>query len=242
MYQLMLPPGRLPWNTHLHLYTDTRQARRKKAEKVREAEERNPSQNGVRNPSPTGVPEPVPAGGSEESGNRSGTGTDTVPRRVPEPVPAGGDQYPPTYGRDPDTDHDTVAVEPQPQERVGARGDEEQSSPEEKPWGRCANEECGVRLLRAASGLCHGCQQKAEGTQQDPQAPVQGAFLTPMPSGFTGSAAAPQAGTQPFKIPAQDPAAPLRVCGCGRQHRAHKPTDRCPDCLWAQQAEAVNGL
>ncbi|MBT2492337.1 helix-turn-helix domain-containing protein [Streptomyces sp. ISL-96] len=240
IFQLMLPPGRLDWNTHLHLYTDTRQARRKKAEKAREIEERNPSQDGVRNPFQEGGPEPVPAGGSDESGNRSGTGTDTVSRRVPEPVPAGGDHYPPTYGRDPDTHHDTVAVEPQPQERVGARGGKGGVSPEEeKPWGTCANAECGVRLLRATSGLCHGCQKKAEGAQQDPQAPVQGVFLTQMPSGPTGDAAAPHAGTQPVKIPAQDPAAPLRVCACGRQHRAHKPTDRCPDCLWAQHAQAV---
>ncbi|MEU0275954.1 hypothetical protein, partial [Streptomyces sp. NPDC006307] len=58
-------------------------------------------------------------------------------------------------------------------------------------------------------------------------------------SGPTGGVAAPQAGTQPFKIPAQHPGAPLRVCKCGREYRAHTPTDRCPDCQWAQHAEAV---
>lgn len=241
VFQLMLPPGHLAWDAHLHLYTDTRQARRKKAQKAKDFEEqRNPSQNGSRNPSFTGVPEPVPAGDSAESGNRSGTGTDTVPQRVPEPVPAGGDHYPPTYGRDPDTHHDTVAVVPQPQD-AGAQGGDEQSSPQEdKPWGSCARPGCGVRLIRAANGgLCHGHQKEAEGAHQDLQAPVQGAFLTPMPSGPTGGVAAPQAGTQPFKIPAQHPGAPLRVCKCGREYRAHTPTDRCPDCQWAQHAEAV---
>ncbi|WP_331745581.1 hypothetical protein [Streptomyces virginiae] len=50
-------------------------------------------------------------------------------------------------------------------------------------------------------------------------------------------AAAPHTGTQPFNIPAQDPGAPLRVCGCGRQHRAHQPTDRCLDCQYAEHIE-----
>ncbi|MFF4179643.1 hypothetical protein [Streptomyces sp. NPDC001750] len=254
IYLLTLPMGGpVPWEEHLHLYTDTRQARRKKAAKEKEiakvtaeleaaaadADTRKPFRDGFRNPFPGGVPETVPAGGSENPGTRSGTGTDTVAERVPEPVPAGGDHYPPTSGRDPDTDHYLADAGPQPQD-AGARGDEEQISPEkEKPWGRCANEACGVRLLRATSGLCHGCQQAADGAQQAPQAPVQGVFLTPMPTGLTDDAAAPHTGTQPFKIPAQDPSAPLRVCACGREHHAHKPTDRCPDCLWAEHAEAV---
>ncbi|WP_406501540.1 hypothetical protein OHA04_27375 [Streptomyces sp. NBC_01590] len=135
-----------------------------------------------------------------------------------------------------------VDVVTQPQVVAGEASSKDEISPvEERPWGQCSNPECGVRLLRATSGLCHGCQRQAEGAQQDPQAPVQGAFLTPMPAGPTGPAAAPQEATQPFKIPQQDPGAPLRVCGCGREHRAHNPADRCPDCLWAEHAQAVNG-
>ncbi|MFJ8006160.1 zinc finger domain-containing protein [Streptomyces fagopyri] len=123
-YILHQPLGADPldWDAHLYLYTDTRSARRKKAEKekgfaaylaTREAElaaERNPVQNGVRNPVrngdqesrnpfPPGVPEgpePVPAGGSappsRNPGTRSGTGSEPGLERVPEPVPAGGGQ------------------------------------------------------------------------------------------------------------------------------------------------------
>ncbi|MFD8820825.1 helix-turn-helix domain-containing protein [Streptomyces sp. NPDC059605] len=239
-YQLLLPVGPLDWDAHLHLYTDTRQSRRKKAEKAKRVKEldeggRNPSRNGVRNPFPAGGPDTVPAGGSETPGTRSGTVPKPVAERVSDPVPAGGDHYPPTCGRDPGTDHDLLDAGPQPQD-AGARGSEEQISPEkEKPWGTCANG-CGVRLLRTRSGLCHGCRKKAEGTQQDPQAPVQGAFLTPMPSGAPDGAAAPHTGTQPINIPTQDLGAPLRVCACGREHHARKVTDRCPDCLWAEAA------
>ncbi|MFJ6540580.1 helix-turn-helix domain-containing protein [Streptomyces sp. NPDC091385] len=121
LYRLQQPLGdALDWDAHLHLYTDTRQARRKKAIKEKEISEhlaaraadlaasRNPVRNGdreSRNPFPPGVPEPgaergpgipepVPAGGSEtlppDSGTRSGTGAEPGAERVPEPVPAGG--------------------------------------------------------------------------------------------------------------------------------------------------------
>jgi hypothetical protein len=146
MYQLRIPLQRPHWEAHLHLYTDTRQARRKREAKQREVldlikekhpellrddprnpfydGDRNPLQNGdqeARNPFPVGVPETVPAGGSETSGTRSRTGTATVPERVPETVPAGGDQYQPPYGRDPHTDHDADQYPTQPPVRAGAR-------------------------------------------------------------------------------------------------------------------------
>lgn len=135
LYQLLVPLQRPDWDTHLYLYTETRQAKRKRkikeqeaAELVAEREGRNPTQNGFRNPFPPGVPEPVPAGGSEEFGTRSGTGAVPVPRRVPEPVPAGGVHVPfPTSGRDPESDHDMADHSPQPQQRAGARGEDEKS-------------------------------------------------------------------------------------------------------------------
>lgn len=131
MYRLIVPMQRPDWVPHMHLYTDTRQARRKRELKEKEVAEalaareaeaaRNPSQNGVRGPLQKGVPDTVPAGGSEESGTRSGTPPEPVPRRVPEPVPAGGDQYIPTSGRDPQSDHNLAGHSPQPPTPAGPR-------------------------------------------------------------------------------------------------------------------------
>ncbi|MFI1535491.1 zinc finger domain-containing protein [Streptomyces anandii] len=132
-YSLLQPLGdRLDWDAHMHLYTDTRQARRKKAIKEKEiaeflADGRNPVQNGdrnpvrngdhkSRNPFPTGVPEPVPAGGTEIPGTRSGTGPEPDAERVPEPVPAGGVQRDPYLRRDKRPDKELADLEPQPQD------------------------------------------------------------------------------------------------------------------------------
>ncbi|MGW1527565.1 helix-turn-helix domain-containing protein [Streptomyces sp. NPDC002159] len=137
VYSLKHPvgDGRLDWDAHMDLYTDTRQARRKKEIKQKEVadylagqagEGRTPTQNGFRtptrngnqtprNPFPDGVPEPVPAGGSGTPGNRSGTGRDTDAERVPEPVPAGGVQRDSLLRReDKGPDKDPAEVEPQP--------------------------------------------------------------------------------------------------------------------------------
>jgi len=85
--------GDLDWDAHMHLYTDTPQARRKKrikeqeiAEHVAKREEeltgrRTPSRNGVRNPFPPGVPD-----GEEGSGTRSATGSGPRAERGPDPV------------------------------------------------------------------------------------------------------------------------------------------------------------
>ncbi|MGI3230593.1 hypothetical protein ACRJ4B_49915 [Streptomyces sp. GTA36] len=131
MYRLIVPMKRPLWAPHLHLYTDTRQAKRKRELKEKEVAEalaareaeaaRNPLQNGIRDPFQNGVAEPVPAGGSEESGTRSGTPSVPVAERVPEPVPAGGDQYIPTFGRDPDSDHNMADHLAQPPKPAGAR-------------------------------------------------------------------------------------------------------------------------
>ncbi|MFI5880895.1 hypothetical protein [Streptomyces sp. NPDC051554] len=138
-YRLQQPMvnGTLDWDAHLHLYTDTPQARHKKKAKERQIAEhlavreqelaaaRNPSQEGfqeVRNPFPQGVPEelePVPAGGSETppggSGTRSGTGAEPVAERDPEPVPAGGEQREEHKG----PDKDAVGAGPRPPVSLG---------------------------------------------------------------------------------------------------------------------------
>jgi ssDNA-binding Zn-finger/Zn-ribbon topoisomerase 1 len=251
MYLLVLPLGKpVAWEEHLHLYTDTRQARRKKAIKEQEIAEalanreagpdelRNPFRDGVRNPFPDGVPEPVPAGGSEESGTRSGTGGSTVPQRVPEPVPAGGDHYIPTFGRDPEPDQTLVEHPPQPQERAGeAVEDFDQSAEEDdQPFGRC--EVCGHPLVRAGSKRCsaHRDTPSRRRLREGRSKPVQAPLLMSVPS-------APDVPNEDvpatFRPSRPDPLAPLRTCGCGRDFRDHDPAARCPDCLYAEDAEVA---
>ncbi|MCX5285975.1 helix-turn-helix domain-containing protein [Streptomyces sp. NBC_00198] len=135
MYTLLtITTKQLDWEAHLHLYTNTRQARRKKklkeqeirehldaraaadrdAERVPDPDaERGPD---ARNPFPSGGPEPVPAGGSETPGTRSGTGADRDAERVPEPVPAGGVQSFPYFVGDKGPDKDVLAAGDQPQD------------------------------------------------------------------------------------------------------------------------------
>ncbi|MFE6021645.1 hypothetical protein ACFQ6O_34595 [Streptomyces sp. NPDC056441] len=253
VYLLVLPMGEpVPWEEHLHFYTDTRQARRKKAAKEKGIAElaakleastedaRNPFRDGFRNPFPDGVPETVPAGGSEESGNRSGTGGNTVPQRVPEPVPVGGDHYIPTYGRDPEPDQTWVDHSPQPQERAGEAAEAfEQSAGEnqdDQPFGRC--EECGQPLLRPGVKRCsahRGTQGRRRPRERRSKA-VQAPLMMPVPSGPEEPS---QAAPEPFQQPTSDPFAPRRVCGCGREFRDRDPAARCPDCLYAEHAEAA---
>lgn len=165
VYQLVLPLQRPDWAAHLHLYTDTRQARRKKAEKLKELETRNPFQNGIRNPFPMGVPEPVPAGVSEPSGTRSRTVPDPVPQRVPEPVPAGGDQYIPTSGRDRFPNHDMPGPVPQPQVVAGEPGQDDSSphptADNASSLPRCPD--CDIPLLRPGRTTCKACEPATAG-------------------------------------------------------------------------------
>jgi hypothetical protein len=244
VYLLIVPMGKpVPWEEHLHLYTDTRQARRKKALKegalsgataggAQGAEESgNPVRNGFRKPFQDGVPEPVPAGGSENSGNRSGTGGKPVLERGPEPVPAGAYQY--LY---PETDHTLADDSPQPQEGACAGGKElDQSVVQEEPFGRC--EQCGVQLLRPGSKRCsihrEGARSRSRGSEGRRRA-IQAPLMMPVPDDAPGAG---RPGTQQpaeFQWPKPDPLAPERLCGCGRAYRDRKPGGRCPDCLYAE--------
>lgn len=125
--------------------------------------------------------------------------------------------------------HEVVDVVPQPPDRAGAR--EQTQSPQQR-IRRC--ERCGQPIIRATRRLCHGCQLLADGAHEDRQAPVQGAFLLPLPAGPTPAApASPRASPAPSS-------GPERVCGCGRTYRAPTPSP-CPDCQHAAAwAEAAN--
>jgi len=92
---------------------------------------------------------------------------------------------------------------------------------------------CGIRLLRDSTEMCHGCRLRAEGAQEDHRLPVQGVFLAPVPSGLAPSLLG---ASSPLPAPRENPADPLRVCGCGRDYHAEKP-GRCTDCVLAELAD-----
>ncbi|MBC9729907.1 helix-turn-helix domain-containing protein [Streptomyces sp. TRM68367] len=250
VYLLIVPLGKpVPWEEHLHLYTDTRQARRKKALKeaaiaegladnTQDAEESgNPVQNGVRKPFQDGVPDTVPAGGSEEFGNRSGTGGKTVLERVPDTVPAGAYQY--LY---PDPDHTLVADSPQPQVGACAGAEEFDQSPVEEgeqPFGRC--EECGQQLVRPGAKRCsvhrEGPRTRGRGREGRSRA-IQAPLMMSVPDDIPDAGQSGTAESAPFQWPKPDPLAPERLCGCGRTYRDRKPGGRCPDCLYAEHTAA----
>ncbi|MFE6719050.1 helix-turn-helix domain-containing protein [Streptomyces albidoflavus] len=151
VYQLVVPVARPDWDSHLHLYTDTRQARRRVAAKERElAAElatREPVRDGVRKPFPAVGPDTVPAGDSGPPGTRSGTPPAPVAERVSDTVPAGGDHFPPTCGGYPHPDHTQAPHSPQPPVRAASTA----------PLARCAT--CPTPLLRPGRTRCHGCDR-----------------------------------------------------------------------------------
>lgn len=146
-YQLVIPTSKVPWEKHLHLYTDNpQQAYRAKVKAKQNAAAvarleadraaRTPSPDGVRTPSPDDGPDTIPGGVSEpeiqaekQPGHHPRMGADTIPGRGPDTIPGGGDQYLPTFGRHPCPDHDMAEPVPQPQvgAGAGARGQDESS-------------------------------------------------------------------------------------------------------------------
>ncbi|MEU2487113.1 hypothetical protein ABZ593_21200 [Streptomyces sp. NPDC012617] len=140
-------------------------------------------------------------------------------------------------------------VVPQPRQRAGEEAKDDSSQQQEttataaRPGGLetgsadvsakfCA---CGQRIVRTNRDLCGGCLRREADAEKDAQAarvaekPVQGAFLLPLAGGGQG---VPPARRERPQWPTQDPTAPLRVCGCGREHRL-RDSDLCPDCVYA---------
>ncbi|MFD5788646.1 hypothetical protein ACFWH1_18735 [Streptomyces sp. NPDC127037] len=135
-------------------------------------------------------------------------------------------------------------VVPQPQERAGEEANSE--SPREPEGDEpaasggleaaaadpakkfCA---CGQRVVRTDRDQCGGCLRRE--TAAKTPVPVQGTFLLPLAGG--GGQGTSERRERP-RWPVQDPAAPLRVCGCGREHRL-QDSAQCPDCVYAATEE-----
>ncbi|MEU1815198.1 hypothetical protein ABZ543_08365 [Streptomyces roseifaciens] len=260
MYQLLptvLLPGGLLWEEHLHHYTDTRQRKahaKKKAEGAANVI-RTASMDAVREEGgkPDRVhgcgPDSVHGGGSGKA-PRNPDSVHGRPRKastdaVRTASMAGVDKVFRTSGTDPRTDKERVAPSPQPQVRAGARGEgdfpqqQDEAGTGARPGGSGAAESlrlcrCGNPLVRAHRDECGGCLRDRN-AQERAHRPVQGAFLLALDGGGQGTPQGP-GGRVPW--PAEDPAAPLRVCGCGREHRL-RDSVRCPDCVVAAEQERI---
>lgn len=134
-----------------------------------------------------------------------------------------------------------AGVVPQPQEHAGEGSEDD--SPQQEETGTAARPgdsvdetgarfcPCGQRILRLDRDQCAGCLRR----QAEAKKPIQGAFLVPLPGGSQGL---PQSHRERPQWPAEDPSTPLRVCGCGREHRLRN-SDRCPDCVFAADEQRI---
>ncbi|MGW3735195.1 hypothetical protein [Streptomyces sp. NPDC005148] len=260
MYQLVplaLLPGALPWEEHLHHYTDTRQrkAHAQKKAQAAEAVSRKASMDAVRVEEPGDsdsvhgcVPDSVHGGGSEAPADdpdsvhgRPRTASTDAFRTA---SMAGVYKVPPTSGRDPRTDKELVGLSPQVQQRAGVRGEDEfpqrhdergiaaRPDGEDAPVGarRCP---CGEgRIVRPDREVCGGCVKKAKAAEAA-QKPVQGAFLVSLAGGSQGIQ---QSRRERVEWPTEDPTASPRVCACGREHRL-RDSAQCPQCVVAAEEQ-----
>ncbi|MFH7336641.1 hypothetical protein [Streptomyces sp. KHY 26] len=108
----------------------------------------------------------------------------------------------------------------------------------ELPYGRC--EDCRTPLTRPGRSRCAGCKhldpvpgQRRRGATSR-QRTIQPPLLTAVPP----AAEPAEPARPPFQWKPEDPLAPTRICGCGRDFKSR--TDQtCQDCQFAAHQEAV---
>lgn len=185
VYQLLMPLGRrLDWAAHIHHMTETRQRKayaKKKAAGF--SEDRTASMDAFRNTPDSDdgrLPDSVRVGGSEDPADtpdsvhgRPRTASTDAFRTASTDAPTSPT---PTSGRDPHTDHNLAAVEPQPPVRAHEAAKDESSTRESpavaaraaaraalaavrdrEPLARCTGPDCGMPLPYGDTGLCQGC-------------------------------------------------------------------------------------
>ncbi|MEV6565936.1 hypothetical protein [Streptomyces kronopolitis] len=245
LYQLspaVLLPGALPWEEHIHHYTDTRQRKAHAKKKAEQAATRTASMDAIQGEGPDSVrgrrPDSVHGGGSESNGENP----DSVHGRpraastdaVRTASTAGVYKGPSTSGRDPRRDKERAEHPEQPPQRAAARGEDDSPQQPAEPAVRpCSTCETG-QVVRPERDRCGGCLAVESGrkTRRRRHGPVQGAFLLPLAGGGQG------AGQRRSGVswPREDPAEAPRTCGCGREYRL-RTADRCPACLVAAEEE-----
>ncbi|MEH0579029.1 hypothetical protein QBA54_32170 [Streptomyces sp. B21-108] len=138
--------------------------------------------------------------------------------------------------------HEVADVVPQPQVVGGSSAQSDESpnqdeAQDDQPFGRC--EVCRHPLVRSGAKRCSAHRETP--TRRRPREgrskPVQGPLLMPVPSTLD---APHEDATAPLQQSKQDPMAPTRTCGCGRDFRDRDPAARCPDCLYAEHTEAAS--
>ncbi|MEU1853969.1 hypothetical protein ABZ499_33100 [Streptomyces sp. NPDC019990] len=128
-----------------------------------------------------------------------------------------------------------VVTQPQPDAREEDQTDQPSEPDEDLPYGRC--EGCRKPLTLAGRTRCGRCRRldavPGQGRSSAKGKPVQRPLMTVLP----GVREDPAAAGEPFRWKPEDPLAPLRVCGCGREFRSR--TDMtCQDCQFAAHQEA----
>lgn len=123
------------------------------------------------------------------------------------------------------------------QPHVVAREDLNSDSPksagndlEKLPFGRCEEPTCRRPLTRPNRTRCAAHSDPVPGQRgKGRRSAVQSPLMTVVP------AAAPepsQPASEPFQWRKEDPLAPVRVCGCGREFRS-RDSRKCQDCQYA---------
>lgn len=128
-----------------------------------------------------------------------------------------------------------VVTQPQPVAREDDQTDQPSQPDENLPNGRC--EGCRRPLTREGRTHCAGCKHldplPGQRRTTDRSRPVQRPLMTVVPTVLEGPAPA----AEPFRWKPDDPLAPPRVCGCGREFRSRTDMS-CQDCQFAAHQEA----
>ncbi|MFJ3274126.1 hypothetical protein [Streptomyces sp. NPDC086776] len=99
--------------------------------------------------------------------------------------------------------------------------------------GKCTSPRCDDGTDLDTGGVCRTCEREAEERRQAADRPVQGAFLTPVPSGGFEDEPTPHAPAQRSSRQRH----PLVNCdGCDHAHRASTPGQLCLSCRVKQRA------
>ncbi|QNT94859.1 hypothetical protein HEP81_04586 [Streptomyces griseofuscus] len=135
--------------------------------------------------------------------------------------------------------HDMADVVPQPQVDAGADEETDQPSPQHEehlPYGRC--EVCTTPLTRPGKPRCSVHSEPLPGQRRRGSSSRQRAIQPPLLASVPPASDRPAGPARPpFQWKPEDPLAPARICGCGREFKAR--TDQtCQDCQFAAHQEA----
>ncbi|MET8609722.1 hypothetical protein [Streptomyces misionensis] len=135
--------------------------------------------------------------------------------------------------------HDMVDAVPQPQVVAGASEETDQpftQHEDDLPYGRC--EVCKTPLTRPGKARCSVHSEPLPGQRRRGPSSRQRVIQPPLLASVPPACDRPaEPARPPFRWKPEDPLAPARICGCGREFRSR--TDQsCQDCQFAAYQEA----